>query len=93
MGSQLVINLIWLYRDCAVYCALMPKTQAYFIRLVRYMPTFIEDGNPAHGYKSIRNPCALFREKYGIRLLNHTATSPDLNPIEKRWRAMKQSLH
>jgi transposase len=58
-----------------------------------YIPTFIEDGNPAHGHKSIRNPYALFREKHGIQLLNHPSTSPDLNPIEKCWRAMKQSLY
>ena len=39
MGGQLLINLIWLHRDCAVYCALMPKTQTYFIRLVRLVRT------------------------------------------------------
>ena len=48
-----------------------------------YMPTFIEDGNPAYKYKSIRNPCTLFREKHGIQLLNHLSMSPDLNPIKK----------
>ncbi|RFU25602.1 hypothetical protein B7463_g10735, partial [Scytalidium lignicola] len=58
-----------------------------------YTPIFMEDGNPAHGHKSITNPCAVFREKHGIQLLNHPSTSPDLNPIEKCWRAMKQSLH
>ncbi|RFU26845.1 hypothetical protein B7463_g9491, partial [Scytalidium lignicola] len=60
---------------------------------IGYLPTFMEDGNPAHGHKSITNPCAIFREKHGIQLLNHPSTSPDLNPIEKCWRAMKQSLH
>jgi hypothetical protein len=50
-----------------------------------YAPLFIEDGNPAHSYKSITNPCAVYREKHGIQLLNHPSTSPDLNPIEKCW--------
>jgi transposase len=58
-----------------------------------YQPTFIEDGNPAHSYKSVNNPCALYRKKHGIQLLNHPFISPDLNLIKKCWRAMKQSLH
>jgi len=53
----------------------------------------MEDGNPAHGHKSVQNPCALFRAKHGIQLLIHPLTSPDLNLIEKCWRAMKQSLY
>ena len=48
-----------------------------------YQLTFIEDGNPAHGHKSINNPCTIFRAKHGIQLLNHPFTSPDLNPIKK----------
>ena len=55
--------------------------------------TFMEDGNPAHGHKSIHNPSAQFRKNKGIEILNHPSTSPDLNPIEKCWRAMKQALH
>jgi hypothetical protein len=58
-----------------------------------YLPIFIEDGNPAHGYKSTTNICAKFRQKHDIQLLNHPSTSPDLNPIEKCWRAIKQSLY
>ena len=58
-----------------------------------YLPTFIEDGNPAHGHKSTTNIYARFRQEYNIQLLNHPSISPDLNPIEKYWRAMKQSLH
>src|ERR1700688_4890008 len=58
-----------------------------------YLPTFMEDGNPAHGHKSTTNICAKFRQKHDIQLLNYPSTSPDLNPIEKCWRAMKQSLH
>ena len=54
---------------------------------------FMEDGNPAHGHKSTTNPYARYRQEHGIKLLNHPSTSPDLNPIEKCWRAMKQSLH
>ena len=59
---------------------------------LRYLPTFMEDSNPAHSHKSITNPCAVYREKHGIQVLNHPSTSPDLNPIEKCWRVMKQSL-
>jgi hypothetical protein len=60
---------------------------------LRYLPTFIEDSNPAYSYKSITNPCAIYREKYSIQVLNHPSTSPNLNLIKKCWRAMKQSLH
>jgi hypothetical protein len=48
-----------------------------------YLPTFIKDGNLTHGHKSVINPCALYKEKHGIQLLNYPFTSPDLNPIEK----------
>jgi hypothetical protein len=58
-----------------------------------YLPIFIEDGNPAHGHKSITNLCTVYREKHGIQVLNYLSTSPDLNPIEKCWRAIKQSLY
>ena len=58
-----------------------------------YLPTFMEDSNPAHGHKSITNPCAVYQEKHGIQVLNHPSASSDLNPIEKCWRAMKQSLY
>ena len=58
-----------------------------------YLPIFIEDGNPAHSHKSTTNICARFRQEDNIQLLNHPSTLPDLNPIEKCWRAMKQSLH
>jgi len=54
---------------------------------------FIEEENPAHRHKSTRNPCALYRKAHGIQLLDHPSPSPDLNPIEKCWRAMRQSLH
>jgi hypothetical protein len=56
-------------------------------------PLFIEDGNAAHGHKSTRNCCAQFRTKHGIILLPHPSTSPDMNPIEKCWRRIKQALH
>jgi hypothetical protein len=59
----------------------------------RYLPTFIEDSNPAHSYKSTTNICARFRQEHNIQILNHPSTSLDLNLIEKCWRAMKQSLH
>jgi len=56
-------------------------------------PLFMEDGNPAHGHKSITNCCQRFRTKYGIILMPHPSTSPDMNPIEKCWRRIKQALH
>jgi transposase len=56
-------------------------------------PIFMEDGNSAHGKKSILNPCEQYRQKNNIKTLQHPPISPDMNPIEKCWRAMKQSLH
>jgi transposase len=56
-------------------------------------PLFMEDGNSAHGHKSTRNCCAQFRTKHGIILMPHPSTSPDMNPIEKCWRRIKQALH
>jgi len=50
---------------------------------IRFLPSFIEDSNPAHSHKSINNPCALFRASKGIDILDHPSTSPDLNPIKK----------
>jgi hypothetical protein len=49
-------------------------------------PLFIEDGNSAHGHKSTRNCCTRYRTVYGIVLMPHPSTSPDMNPIEKYWR-------
>jgi hypothetical protein len=48
-----------------------------------YLLIFMEDSNLAYSHKSVNNPCALYKEKHGIQLLNHLSTSPDLNPIEK----------
>ena len=56
-------------------------------------PLFMEDGNSAHGHKSAHNCCAKYRAKHGISLLPHPSTSPDMNPIEKCWRRLKQKLH
>ncbi|PVH69288.1 hypothetical protein DL98DRAFT_383181, partial [Cadophora sp. DSE1049] len=56
-------------------------------------PLFMEDGNPAHGHKSKTNCCAKFRTVHGIILMPHPSTSPDMNPIEKCWRKIKQALH
>jgi hypothetical protein len=53
----------------------------------------MEDGNSAHSHKSIHNCCAKCRTKYGIILMPHPSTSPDMNPIEKCWRRIKQALH
>ena len=56
-------------------------------------PLFIEDGNSAHGHKSHQNCCARWRTAHGIILMPHPSTSPDMNPIEKCWRWIKQALH
>ena len=45
------------------------------------------------GHKSQNNYCAKWRTAHNITLMPHPSTSPDMNPIEKVWRAMKQSLH
>lgn len=56
-------------------------------------PLFMEDGNPAHSHKSLHNCYAKYRSQHGIILLPHPSTSPDMNPIEKCWRRLKQALH
>jgi transposase len=56
-------------------------------------PLFMEDGNSAHGHKSTSNCCARYRTAHGIILMPHPSTSPDMNPIEKCWRRIKQALH
>jgi hypothetical protein len=56
-------------------------------------PLFMEDGNSAHGHKSTRNCYARWRIAHGIILMPHPSISPDINPIEKCWRRIKQALH
>ena len=56
-------------------------------------PLFMEDGNSAHGHKSTSNCCARWRTAHGIVLMPHPPSSPDMNPIEKCWRRIKQRLH
>jgi transposase/uncharacterized protein YeeX (DUF496 family) len=56
-------------------------------------PQFMEDGNSAHGHKSTYNICARWRASMGIALFPHPAISPDMNPIEKCWRWIKQALY
>ena len=55
-------------------------------------PLFMEDGNPAHGHKSITNPCYKYRKLWHIDLLDHPGISPDMNPTEKVWREMRRGL-
>ena len=52
----------------------------------------MEDGNSAHGHKSLFNPCALFRTLCNIPLLDHPSFSPDMNPIEKIWRRLRYQM-
>ncbi len=56
-------------------------------------PLFIEDGNLAYGHKSTGNCRAKWRTAHGIILMPHPSISPDMNPIEKCWRRIKQLLH
>lgn len=56
-------------------------------------PLFMEDGNSAHGHKSTTNCCYRFRTQHGIILMPYPSTSPNMNPIEKCWRWIKQRLH
>jgi hypothetical protein len=46
-------------------------------------PLFIEDGNSAHGHKSMRNCYTRYRTAHGIILMPHLSTSPNINPIKK----------
>ena len=55
-------------------------------------PLFMEDGNPVHGHQSTTNCCQRFRTLYGIILMPHPGSSPDMNPIEKCWRRIKQAI-
>jgi hypothetical protein len=46
-------------------------------------PLFIEDRNPAYGYKSSTNCCARWHIEHGIILMPHPSMSPDINPTKK----------
>jgi hypothetical protein len=46
-------------------------------------PLFIEDGNPAHGYKSKTNYCTRFYIIYSIVLMPYSSSFLYINPIEK----------
>jgi hypothetical protein len=56
-------------------------------------PHFMEDRNAAYGYKPLTNVCAIWRDSKGIILFPYPAISPDMNPIEKCWRWIKQAIH
>jgi hypothetical protein len=53
----------------------------------------MEDGNAAHGHKSITNCSAHFRTQHGITLMPHHSISLDMNPIKKCWCWVKQALY
>jgi hypothetical protein len=74
---------------------LEPYIQSFLeaFRAICGTPQFIEDGNSAHGHKSLTNPCARWRASHSILLFPYPAISPDMNPIEKCWRRIKQALH
>jgi hypothetical protein len=74
---------------------LEPYIQSFLeaFRAICSIPQFIEDGNSAHGYKSLTNPCTRWRALHGILLFPYPAILPDMNPIEKCWRRIKQAIH
>jgi len=53
----------------------------------------MEDGNAVHSHKSTSNCCTRYCTKHGIVLMPHPSTSPNMNPIEKCWRRIKQALY
>jgi hypothetical protein len=55
-------------------------------------PIFMEDSNPAHGLRSTTNPAYRWKMLHKIILLDWTANSLDMNPIEQIWRMIKQAL-
>jgi hypothetical protein len=74
---------------------LEPYIQSFLeaFRAICGMLQFIEDGNSVYSYKSLRNPCTLWRASKGIILFPYPAISPDMNPIEKCWCCIKQALY
>jgi hypothetical protein len=76
---------------------LQPRIQdflaAFGVLGVGKTPHFIEDGNAAYGHKSLTNICTIWRASKGIILFPHPAISPDMNPIKKCWRWIKQAIH
>jgi transposase len=54
---------------------------------------FMEGSNSAYGHKLTRNCYAKWHTAHGIILIPHPSISPDMNPIEKYWRRIKQALH
>jgi transposase len=53
---------------------------------------FQEDNDPSHGTRSTKNVARQLKDASQITTLIHPAQSPDFNPIEAIWRAIKQRL-
>jgi len=56
-------------------------------------PQFIEDGNSIYSHKSTTNLCVHWQAFKGIVLFYFPTISPNMNPIEKCWRRIKQTLY
>jgi hypothetical protein len=53
----------------------------------------MEDGNSTHGHKSSTNIYTRWQVSKDITLFLYPAISPDINPIKKYWRWIKQALY